>query len=82
MKYFICILLVALIAAASAGYIGSGWSAPSYGYSVPIVYSRGWGSPYYSNGYSGYSGWGNNGWGNNAWGNNGWGNNGWGYSSW
>ncbi|CAK1583142.1 unnamed protein product [Parnassius mnemosyne] len=69
MKYFVCILLFAIIAAASAGYIGSGWSAPSYGYSAPLVYSRGWGSPYY-NSYSGYSGWGNNGWGNNGWGHN------------
>ncbi|CAG9582932.1 unnamed protein product [Danaus chrysippus] len=82
MKLLSCVLIFAVsLSAVSAGYLHSGWSSPSYSYSVPLVYSRpysyggGWNSGYggWNSGYGGwnrgYSGW-NNGW-NGGW-NSGW----------
>ncbi|CAH2041792.1 unnamed protein product, partial [Iphiclides podalirius] len=75
MKFFACFVLMAILGAATAGYIGSGWGSPSYGYASPAVYSS-WGNPGYSGGWSGagLSGYGwSGGWGH---GNRGW-NSGW-----
>ncbi|XP_032518050.2 shematrin-like protein 2 [Danaus plexippus] len=71
MKLLSCVLIFAVaVSAVSGGYIRSGWSSPSYGYSAPLVYSRpysyggGWNSGHggWNSGYSGWNGGWNGGW--------------------
>lgn len=73
MKVFI--IIIAIIAVASAGYIRSaGWNSGYGGHS-------GWSSPGWSSGWSGHSGWStprvikvisHGGWNNGGWNNGGW----------